>query len=289
MRSFGLNKFQLYIPFFIVSIFVGLMILFLNRELIPVSQVEFRNSVRSMESSQFLADIKEGRFFTSIPNVTIFSEKVGEEGKKLDKIFIHIDTPKEDKEQIIFSKKGNMLKKRDFATSSESLRLILENGNISNTLGEAEKLEKIIFDKYDFPITEGSFKPRFKTKPSMMNSSKLWQLMSMGEKEAKEAGYDKKYISKVSFEYWNRWNTPLLCIVFTFLGISIGVQDNRGKRKNVGSMSLVFLIAYYSAFFGLVTLSRKTAFPTSLAVFLPTIGTFLYGYKHFRKLNWIGS
>ena len=178
---------------------------------------------------------------------------------------------------------------RDFESSSESLRLILEKGNISHIENGGEKLQKILFQKYDFPVTQGSFRPHFQVKPSMMDSGQLWGIMTMESAEALKLGFDKNYIEKIKFEFWNRINTPFLCMIFTFLGVSIGVQDNRGKKKNVGSMSLFFLVVYYSIFFALVTLSRSTILPAFMAVFIPTIMTFFYSLNHYKKLNWFGN
>ncbi len=287
MRSFGFSKSQIAMPFLFMSFFIGAMILVLNIELIPYSQVQLEHSIRSMESSQFLADIKSGSFFTSIPNVTIFSENVTNKGSNLDRIFIHVNSG--DEQKIIFSHDGQMIKKRDFETSSESLRLILQDGNISKLDQTGAKLEKIIYGEYDFPVSSGSFKPLSLNKASVLPSSKLWKILNLTEEEVTAKGFDKKQIEKTRFEFWNRINTPLLCIIFTFLGVALGVQDNRGKKKNIGGISLLFLVTYYTLFFGLVTISRKGLIPTSLAVFLPTLITSAYAFKKFKQLDWIGA
>ncbi len=287
MRSFGLGKREIITPFILVSFFIALMILALNIKIIPASQVAFNKSVRSIESSKFLAEIKSGQFFTEIPDVTIFSEKVMNKGSQMENIFIHLESENEDK--VIFSQMGNMIKKRDFEKSSESLRLILEKGNISKIGKEQGKLEKIIYNKYDFPVTMGSFKALFQTKASMMSSPELWKIMNYSKEEKKEKGIDEKYYYKICFEFWNRINTPLICMIFVFIGISFGVQDNRGKRKNVGALSLGFLVAYYAFFFLMVTLSQKGTVPTWFAVFFPTLVIFFYSLKKFKKLDWISN
>jgi lipopolysaccharide export LptBFGC system permease protein LptF len=120
----------------------------------------------------------------------------------------------------------------------------------------------------------------------MMSSSTLIKIMKMDEQKAKEKGIDDKYANRIRFEFWNRINTPFLCIIFSFLGVCLGVQDNRGKKKNVGAISLLLLVTYYSVFFLLVTLSRKGAIPTPIAVFLPTAGTLYYAIKHYKKMDW---
>ncbi|MBL7663609.1 MAG: LptF/LptG family permease [Bacteriovoracaceae bacterium] len=290
MRSLGMNRNQILLPFLLASAILGLIILMLGRSVIPYSEVRLKNIISSLESSQFLADIKEGRFFNSIPNVVIFSEKVSDDGKYLENIFIHIDTPSSNTEKTIFAKSGHMIKKRDFETAQESLRLVLEDGNINTAKLDGESIEKILFKGYDFPITDGSFKPSSASnKPSVMVSSRISEILKMSPEELKKNKIKESLLPKMSFEYWSRINTPLLCVLFTLLGACIGIQDNRGKKKNIGVISLVIILCYYGIFFGLISLGLKGTLPVWFTTFVPSLLVAGYVYFNYKKLDWIGS
>lgn len=298
MRSFGLQKSDLLVPFVILGIFISSMIFVLNRNLIPHSKTQFKNTVIKLTSQGSMTEIKSGQFFTSIPNVTLFAEKVFDGGTKLQDVFILKKT--KNVEQVIFAKRGALIKQPVGRLRTPSLRLHLEDGNIVKIEDKEGALEKVLFMEYDFPVVSGGALPGFVTKDSMRSNAELKRVISKRKKKLSEFAKKDKLSSnevnerngildrlpKSELEYWSRFNTPLQVLIFIFLGFSLGIKRGRGKTKSSGSLGLFYLLGYYILFFGGVSVARKGAVPPYAVVFLPTVLSVFLGTYLYRKLDW---
>lgn len=295
MRSFGLTKFKLFSPFLMLGILISITIFSLNKSLIPYSKTQFKNTIVRLTSRGMLTSIKAENFFTDIPNVTLFSEKVSDEGTKLENVFIRQTSKGNEEESIIIAKHGNLIKKAKGKWSLPTLRLHLQDGNIVKTKKGQKDLEKVIFQNYDFPIVSGGALGGFVTKDSMRTNSELGIIIEEqrirleGIQSGKLKGSLKneiKWQAKSKLEFWSRFNTPLQCLVFIFLGFSLGIKKGRGRQKNTGAIGFLVLILYYTVFFLGVSLSRKGVFPPALTVFMPSLLTLIVGSIYYKKLDW---
>ncbi len=300
MRSFGLKKHNLFLPFIFLSLMIAAMIFVLNRNLIPYSKTIFKNSIIHLTSKGNMTDIKSGQFFTEIPGITLFAENVSEGGVKLSEVFIL--QKKAIGEHIIFAKRGALIKQSLGELRTPGMRLHLEEGNIVK-FSDGKETEKILFDEYDFPVLSGGGLPGFVTKDGMRSNSELRRIIKerreeitkltelkaqnkLNAQQINELNNLNNDLPKSEIEYWTRFNTPVQVILFMFLGFSLGIKRGRGKTKSSGSLGMFFLIGYYVLFFTGVSLARKGNVPTYLVVFLPTLITFILGTYFYRKLDW---
>src|SRR5690606_7692772 len=126
-----------------------------------------------------LAGIKEGQFFTLIPSLTLFASKSTKYGRNLEEVFLHLqENPTSSK--VIFAQKGELLFERSSENLSEKLTLTLYDGNI---VGQKEgmDIEKILFSKYVFPVSQKQFDDRFSIKETMLTSKELEGVLTMTE------------------------------------------------------------------------------------------------------------
>lgn len=285
MRAGGLTKGRVILPFLIVAGILTVSVYHLNQSLIPVSNKEFKKKVTYLTSSGLLAGIKEGQFFTMIPGVTLFAGKATKYGRNLEEVFLHV-TEKDGQEKVIFSKRGELIFEKNPDQLTDKLTLTLHDGNI---VGQAKKneLEKIIFTKYTFPITQGQFGDRFSLKETMLSSSELAAILKMDPKEAERLyRFNKKDIFNAKYEFWNRKNGAFICFIFCFLGFTLGVSGNRGKGRNSGFIGLLCLIVYYGIYFSLVSVAKKEIVPIPLAVFFPAGVIACVAVYFYRRLDW---
>ena len=158
-----------------------------------------------------------------------------------------------------------------------------------NIIGQEDEinLEKILFKKYIYPITQKQFKDRFNLKETMLTSKELEGVLKMTEEQAKSKyGFNKKEFFSARYEYWNRKNGALICLVFCFLAFTLGITGNRGKTKNAGLTGLLCLIVYYVLYFSLVSVAKNQIVPVPVAVFIPATILFFIGIKFYRNLDW---
>lgn len=279
-----MTKTMILIPFLIVAALLTASVYQLNQNLIPKSNKEFKRKLNFLTSSGVLAGIKEGQFFTLIPNVILFATKSTKHGRKLEDVFLHLKQP--DNEKVIFASRGELVFERHPVELIEKLTLTLYDGNI---VGQDDKnsTEKINFSRYVFPISQSQFNDRLAIKETMLSSKELEGVLTMTFEESKAAyNFNEKEFFNAKFEYWNRKNGALICFVFCFLGFTLGITGNRGKSKNSALIGLSCLIGYYGMFFSLVGVAKKAVVPIPVAVFTPTAVMFILAVWFFNQLDW---
>lgn len=285
MRAGGLTKARIILPFLLVAGLLTASVYQLNQNLIPESNKEFRRKVTQLTSSGLLAGIKEGQFFTLIPNLTLFATHSTKYGRNLQEVFLHLKE-KDDRERVIFASRGELIFERNPVDFTEKLTLILFDGNIIGRTQE-DDVEKINFSKYIFPISQNQFNDGLDIKETMLSSHELSKVLEMTPAEAEKIyDFNQKEFFNAKYEFWNRKNSAFICFVFCFLGFTLGVSGNRGKSRNSGLRGLVCLIGYYGLFFSLVSLAKKEFIPIPLAVFLPTIAILGLAFIFYRRLDW---
>lgn len=285
MRAGGMTKSKILLPFLIISGVLTASVYQLNQTVIPESNKSFKQKINYLTSSGLLAGIKEGQFFTQIPNITLFASKATKYGRNLEDVFLHLKES-ENSQKVIFAEKGELLFERSAESLSEKLTLTLFNGNIVGRTKD-QNIEKILFEKYVFPVSQSQFDDRFSIKETMLTSNELEGVLSMTEEQAKATyGFNKKEFFNAKYEFWNRKNGALICFVFCFLGFTLGISGNRGKSKNSGFLGLMCLILYYGLYFSLVSVAKKNSIPIPLAVFFPVFVMTILGLSFYRKLDW---
>ena len=286
MRAGGLTKEKILLPFLLVASLLSVSVYHLNQNLIPHSNKEFKRKVNYLTSSGLLAGIKAGQFFTLIPGLTLFATNSTKYGRNLDEVFLQIKDKKGKGERVIFANKGELVFERDPNSLTEKLTLTLLDGNI---VGQNDKneIEKILFGKYIFPVSQSQFQDRFSVKETMLSSAELEGVLKMTFKEAEKAyNFNEKEFFNAKYEYWNRKNGALIVLIFCFLGFTLGVTGTRGKGKNAGVIGILCLMLYYGLFFSLVSLANKGKIPVPLAVFFPICVMAVIGVRFYKRLDW---
>jgi len=286
LRSFGLQKIKILTPFLLIGSVMALNLFFLNQDLVPNAHRNVRKKIKIISSTSLIEGIKTGQFFTRIPNVTLFSEKVNEVTKELDNVYLHIFDPKTSKEKIIQAKSGQILYEKNEETGLETFNLLLQNGNIIDTGPDQLNIEKILFEKYTFPISEQKFSYNPSTKEIMMNRKELAKYIEGGEEAAKSRGVKNKDYFNATYEYWNRFNTPVLALLLTFLGFGLGIKPNRSRGKNSSGKGILILISYYVIFFSMVSVARDGVFPVYFAMIVPSLALFGVSVYYYKALDW---
>lgn len=286
LRSFGLRKHKILIPFVLISALVAMNLYFLNQELVPNAHRSVRKKINIISSTSLIEGIKTGQFFTNIPNITMFPGEVNEKTKELKDVYLHIYSPKEKREKIISAKTGKIIHDKNEDSGLESLNLELNQGNISDLDQEGKRIEKTLFDYYLLPISEKKFSYKPTTKEIMMTKSQLEEFIAGGLDKAIKDGFNKKTYFNARYEYWNRLNTPLLVILLTFVGFGLGVKATRSRGKNSSARAILILIGYYVVFFSLVSAARDGNVPVSSSMFIPAVILLVIGGKLYRDLDW---
>ena len=286
LRSFGLQKHKILVPFLVIAALVSMNLYFLNQELVPNAHRSVRKKINIISSTSLIEGIKTGQFFTNIPNITMFPGNVNEETKDLTDVYLNIYSPGQKREKVITAKSGKIIHEKNEDSGIESFNLKLNNGNISDLDSEGNRIEKTLFDTYLLPISEQRFSYNPSTKEIMMTKVELEEFIDGGLQKAIKNGFNKKTYFNARYEYWNRMNTPLLVLLLTFVGFGLGVKATRSRGKNSSGRAILILIGYYVVFFSLVSAARDGNVPVAASMFVPAILLFGVGGKLYRDLDW---
>ncbi len=286
MRSFGLSNFKIFIPILAFSGTLALWAFLMNQNFIPVSKKNFRTTVHQLKSKSFISELRSGRFFTQLPNVILFAKEIEKESLKMTDVFIKFI--KNGSEKIISAKQG-LLEFNDqdnpFATD---LVLELYNGNIVNKGPQvSQQLEKILFGTYKFSVFNRDNFYNVNNKASAMTGSQLKNFIALDEEKLKARNSSIKEQNKARIEYYNRFNTALLCLIFPFIGFCLGISSQRGKSRNIATNTLGVLILYYAIYFAFIGFAKKSQIPASVAVFVPTLILSGLGVLLAKRLRWL--
>lgn len=290
LRSMGINKHRIFFPYFIISILIACSVVVLNTNLVPTSKKIFRNEFRQLGSKGVLTDIKKEQFFTDIPGVILFAEDVQDDGKILDGVFLKI-TSNKDVDKLIMAKKGILNKPKSDAAQSMNIQFDFYDGSIVTLDKDGNEVEKILFEKYEYPIVS-SFSVKSVNKASMMSSTELRRhLRKLKNKRNKTENKRARNnlssdLRKGYIEYWGRFTVPIQCVVFALLGFVFGVKKGRGATKNTSAMALFITIFYYGLYFSGISLAKKSDVAIPFILFTPAIITAFIGIRFYKKLDW---
>jgi len=281
MRAFGASRERLFTPFLILGILIAGTLFSLNREVIPFSKREVRNTYMKFASSAMLKQIRPEEFFGDIPGLTLYASEVSGDGRYMKDLFLFTKDKKTDEERIIFAKEGALVGGEE--GNIAELLIELKNGSMLRRDEAKKDLEKITFDKYSFPAFKKAPTFGFVNKASMKNNKDLAAEINRLEK----VKGSKRDLYRNLLEYWSRFNTPLIILGSILLGFGVGIKTGRGKEKNSAFLALMVLIPYYALFFLGVSQVKSGDLIPSVAVFVPTLLFFGAGFWFYRKVDWV--
>lgn len=287
LRAAGLSKLKIFLPFLFVGSVVALNVFYLSQEIVPEAHTRMRRKIEILSSTSLIQGIKGGQFFTALPNITLFPSKMDSESLELEDVFLHMYTPAQLLDKVIWANSGKILHTKNESTGIETFKLLLRDGNITSFKKGKKDLEKILFQEYVLPISEKRFSYDPSLKAVMMDRRELEKFIEDGFENAKRHNFDKDDFFNAKYEYWNRINTPILCLLLTYLGFGLGITGTRGKGKSSSGKAILFLIGYYVVYFSVVNLARGGFVEPWLAVAIPGFLFLGVGVYFYRKLDWI--
>ncbi len=298
MRSFGMTKLRIYMPFLLSSLLIAFTVHSLYSVFIPKANAAFKNTIVKLTSAGMLTSIKSGQFFTDIPNATLFAEEVSDDGNNFKEVFLHLLDKSKTEQRIIFAHSGSLIKVYADQWHAPNLRLHLNEGNIIKMDETGKQVEKILFKEYDFPVFNSDFATTLLDKDSMKTNAELVKIIetkrikySDALKEKKEANVIKDLkltYFRTQVELFSRYATVPQIILFIFLGFSLGIKRGRGGSGNNSARALIFLISYYILYFFLISLAQGGKLDPAVANFGPSVLLFFIALHFYKRLDWAG-
>lgn len=298
MRSFGMTKIKIYMPFLVTSLLICITINSLYSVFIPKANAAFKNTIVKLTSAGMLTSIKSGQFFTDIPNAILFAEDVSDGGNNFKDVFLHVIDKNKSEQKIIFANTGSLIKIYADQWHAPSLRLHLKEGNIIKMDEHGNEVEKILFREYDFPVFNSDSAMTMLDKDSMKTNTELEAIIEKKRIKYNEAlktklNPDETNVLKLTYfrtqvELYSRYAVFPQIFLFVFLGFSLGVKRGRGGGGSNSAKAIIYLLGYYIVYFFLISLAQKAKLDPMVANFGPSLLLFLIAIRFYKKLDWIG-
>ncbi len=283
MRALGLGNVKLLAPVLFFGLMSALSLYLLNQQGIPRAKKYFAVKMGEMRSNQFFSQLKSGQFFTEMKDVILFAERFDSESLKMENVFVQIQSQNNLK-RIIMSDSGRFF--WDEEQGSRVLKVEFFDGNL-NSLSPGDQLDKTLFETYQYPVLQEDILIDESHRANAMTHEELQKYLSLSDKELKKMGGSPAYRLRALVEYWDRINTPFLCLLYTLIGLCLGIGHFRSRGKNVAFWAISILMGYFSMYFFFVGLARKGSIEPFLAVFVPSFALLFFSLLLVRKINWL--
>lgn len=270
-KSIGISDKTLYTPAIILATLTCIVSAQTAFYLAPWGNRQFEVLVSRMSQIKASATIRAGVFSEGFFDLVVYANEVEAKTGILKKVFIY-DERNSSSPLTIIAKEGEVIENQETSLNmtARSSILRLRDGNIHKT--QDETYTRIDFLSYDINL----FDPiQFYEKQKAVQSLTLPEL---NKKIAEKKGKKKDQL-RLEAEYHRRWAIAIACIVFSLVGVSLGMVSNKRSARSSGLvLSIGIIIAYWLMYVSFEGFARNGTLPPALAIWSPNVVFLLFAY-----------
>ncbi len=271
-KALGYTPFYLASPAILFSVLICILSAQTLFELGPRARLRVDSLLGQIGNQKIISTIKEGTFSESFFNLVLYTNQIDKEQKTLHDLFIY-DRRNAKSPIAIIAKTGQISTESDI--ENQSARILLKNGNIYK-LGEASHT-KVKFDTYSLSISSPVTLRKSEKDADAFTLSQIQSLLS-------DTSLNANQRIEFTSEYHGRWAIAVSCLLFGFLGSSVGSKTNRRSNASSGFiLSVICIIAYWILFVVANTLSKKMWAPPYILIWMPNLIFFIFTVFAWRK------
>ncbi len=289
MRASGVSLRELVKPVVIFAAFVTALSLWVSISVRPWANTELAVRLFQMAKQRLSSGLVSG-VFNQLGALTIYAEKVDENGGKLSNVVIS-DRRGADEQQLFLAKYGQIFSNE----ATRTLNLRLYDGSIHE--GRGANLNITSFDSNSVVISESELlqdeAEREGKKASGMSFSELQeQIAELKTKKADTAARDPKLdisLARLLVEWHRRFSLPLSCLAVGLIGMVLGIQPSRGGKSwgmalNI-TVGILVITLYYFALAFATALGEQAVLPAWFIMWMPN-GVFVFlAYYLYNKME----
>ncbi len=260
LKASGISLAQMLKPALLLALAISGLIALLSLVVVPASNTAFRSKVFELLTQRATVGIRPQVFNADFDGLVLYTTDLDETSGALSGVFIFDDRLGKVPSTItarsgrIFSDPENLI-----------LSLHLENGSIHRkALSRGEETYQVInFARYDVNLDIGGQLPTGTSRKRKESELSFAELRQQYEQE--EAGTKQ---NQLGVEILHRLTLPFTPLIFTLIGLPLGIQTTRSGRGGGFALGLLVFLIYYM----LHSLSKTLAVDvgiTPLVVLLP--------------------
>ncbi len=252
LQTLGIGYHRLLRPVLIFSFMGWILTSFLTLYLAPRANYKWVQTLSQSVLAKAQIDIKPREFYESIPHTVIYLQDIAPD-KSWKNIFVYFTRPHREP-QLILASRGRL----NFFPERKKAVLELYEGSIhAYSPASPEKYSVTMFERLEEELNIENIFPnpsqekREREKDILELYAGLDNLETRMEKfpdSEKESPLFKSMMRQMrtyKVEIHKKWALPFACIIFAFLGISLGVTTRKGGRTSGFTLSIAIIIFYY--------------------------------------------
>ncbi|QXE90636.1 LPS export ABC transporter permease LptF [Geomonas subterranea] len=268
MKSCGISLYGLLPPPLLFSVLATLGCLWVTIYAVPWGNSSFKKLMLDIAQSSAGVSIKEKVFNNAFPDMVIYADGLDAKGQSMVGVIVH-DERNPKAPTTIFAATGALFSD----PASRSMEFQLKNGSIHRS-EEGAGYRMVQFQEYILRVALADSTPKEPRKTSEMSISEL---------RHPPPGTPAKDVLARRLELHSRLALPFSCIVFTFVGVPLGIQNRRSGKASGFSLSIAVILCYYVALSGFGALGEKSVLPPFLSGWGPNLIFLLAGGYLFVK------
>ena len=273
LKSTGVSMLQMLKPYGILAFISFIAVNLVVIEGLPWGTRKIKNLIIEMVQETSYFQVAE-RAFTRVGNHLLFYvESYDPATQKLKDVFIQ-DSRDPKREITIVAPQGRVLK--DIQSHMMVIRLL--NGNIHQMFSLKESYQRLHFSSYDFRVDLAKKlhgRGIMRVKARDLSVTALRKRIQASRKRGKNTSHDE-------IELHKKFALPFTCLIFTLIGVPLGIQPKRSKRSVGLILCLLVVFVYYGLTILFDVLGENGDLPPLWAVWFPNIIITLAGLYLFK-------
>ncbi|WP_038169297.1 LptF/LptG family permease [Verrucomicrobium sp. BvORR106] len=291
LRMTGMSMPRICSAVFVLSVFMSGVCYLVNVELAPLAKTKIKRLFYDLALDDPAVLFQPGKVLDRFPGYRIFTQE--REGNKLKNVEI-IQTNLGRAERYIRAKRAEVV----VTPGVTDFQLHLRNATVETGGGEADAAsagaEVNIMNDLQFlymgdtAITFPLSKLKEKTErvtSSMKDTSALWSEVNTGISSVDGQPLSEKLISVSRTELSMRYSFSLAAIVFTLVGIPLGITAQRRETSIGFALSLIVAVSYMVFVIFVNGLNERPSVYPHLLMWVPNLIFIGVGSRMFYKLN----
>jgi LPS export ABC transporter permease LptF/LPS export ABC transporter permease LptG len=262
-KACGVSPLRLLGPVVAFGLGVTALTAYLMIDAVPKSNYAFKSLVFEVVRTQATVGLKERLFNDTFGNFVIYVDEIATDQVALRNVFVS-DERKPDEQRFITAREGRLLS--DEVNRRVTLRLL--DGAIHETSPQAlQKYREVRFRLYDITLVLENPLVKQGGAPKGDREMSLTELRTATQNAVNLKGNPNPFLVEIH----KKFAIPTACVVFSLLGVPLGIRAHRGGRMGSFVALLPIVLFYY---FGLTlgeNIGDHGRIPPWLAMWLPNI------------------
>ena len=237
LKACGVSPLRLLWPVVAFGVGVTALTAYLMIDAVPKSNYAFKSLVFEIVRTQATVGIKERVFNDTFGSFVIYVDEIAPDQVALRNVFVS-DERKPEEQRFITAHEGRLLS--DDVNRRVTLRLI--DGSIHETSPTAlQKYREVRFGLYDITLVLENPLVKQGGTPKGDREMTLAELRKATGDTTRHKGNPNPYLVEIH----KKFAIPAACIVFSVLGVPLGIRAHRGGRWGAFVALLPIVLFYY--------------------------------------------